>query len=114
MLEDVVRAMGTDGDGTPVRINTTENTYSKVGKYCPTDNLVWGTIDKYNATLYSVYGDLVHDASICAVGDAGKGKVVTSNNATGLVSWLSTTQFQSQSSCAVPVLAQERFTLAGC
>lgn len=106
MLEDVVvRAMGTDGDGTPVAINTTLNTYSKIGKYCSNDNTVWGIISNYNATLYSVYGDLVHDASICDISAAGKGKVVTSNNATGLVSWLYNTipgQFQCRHKSASP------------
>jgi hypothetical protein len=77
---------GTDGDGIPVVIDTTQNTYSKIGKYCSNDNNVWGTITNYNATLYSVYGDLVHDASICKISANGKGKVVTSNNAAGLVS----------------------------
>ena len=79
---------GIDGDGTNVVINSTANVYSNVGKnVCPTTNTAWAAWESYsNSTEYTMYGDLVHDAAICNTAAAGVGKVVTTANATGVVS----------------------------
>jgi hypothetical protein len=82
---------GVDGDGLDVMVNPATNVYSRVGRHCPTNPAVDGpyaNFDKWpNTTQYAMYGELVHDNFICNITGVGAGKVVTTTNSTGVVSY---------------------------
>jgi hypothetical protein len=82
------KMLHTDGDGTSVMIDPTQNVLSKFPlRHCPSTNLPWADISAYTSPAnYGLYGDLVHDSGICDLSGASYGKVTTTANATGIVS----------------------------
>jgi hypothetical protein len=82
---------GIDGDGTNVEVNPATNVYSRIGRHCPINPSVNGPYSNFdlwaNTTQYAMYGDLVHDNFICNIAGDGMGKVATSTNTSGVVSY---------------------------
>lgn len=75
---------GSDGN---VVVDSTNNIRSRLGGYCPLNNAgPWSqTMTNYNETLYTDFGDFVHDSNLCDTQGNGQGKVAVTGDAAGVV-----------------------------